>query len=120
MTHQRQIGNLGEKIAAEYLTNQGYRLLEQNFRTPYGELDLVLLDKDALVFVEVKTRTSDTFGTPESSVTESKLERIYNAALLWLQEHPEATDQWRIDVIAIQLGPGNATRDIQHFINVNS
>lgn len=119
MTYQRKIGNLGERIAADFLQDLGYQLLDRNFTTPYGELDLVLLDQDIIVFVEVKTRTSDTFGSPEASVTDAKLERIQNAALLWLQAHPEMKDDWRIDVIAILLDSKRQVRDIQHFINAN-
>jgi len=119
MTYQRRIGNFGETIAADFLTDQGYQLLDQNFITPYGELDLVFLDSGIVVFVEVKTRTTNTFGSPESSVTEKKLERIQNAALLWLQAHPEIKDDWRVDVIAIILNTSGTVKDIKHFINVN-
>lgn len=119
MTYQRKIGNLGEGVAADFLQDLGYQLLDQNFTTPYGELDLVLLDQEIIVFVEVKTRTSDTFGSPEASVTGTKLERIQNAALLWLQAHPDVQDDWRIDVVAILLNSQRQVRDIQHFINVN-
>ncbi|MFW5714171.1 MAG: YraN family protein [Brevefilum sp.] len=118
MTYQKRIGNLGESIAADFLTDHGYQLMDKNFSTPYGELDLVFDDLGQVVFVEVKTRTSDTFGNPETSITEIKLERIQNAALLWLQAHPEIRDDWRMDVIAILLDAKGNVRDIQHFINV--
>ena len=119
MTYQRRIGNLGEAIAADFLKNLGYQMLDQNYTTPYGELDLVFLDVDIVVFAEVKTRTSETFGSPESSITQTKLERIQNSALLWLQAHPGQKDDWRIDVVAILLKPDGRVEDIQHFINVN-
>ncbi len=119
MTYQKRIGNLGEAIAADFLRDLGYQCLDQNFTTPYGELDLVFLDSEIIVFVEVKTRTTKSFGNPESSVTEAKLKRIQNASLLWLQAHPERMDDWRIDVIAILLDAGGKVEDIQHFINVN-
>ena len=72
-----------------------------------------------IVFVEVKTRTSDAFGNPESSMSTGKLERIQNAALLWLQAHPDLDDNWRVDVIAILLSETGQANDLQHFINVN-
>ena len=119
MTYQRRIGDKGEAIASDFLKDLGYQFLDQNYSTRYGELDLVFLDADMIVFVEVKTRTSDTFGSPESSITEAKLERIQNAALLWLQAHPEVDDDWRIDVVAILLDANAHAKDVQHFINVN-
>lgn len=110
---------MGEGIASDFLKDHGYQFLDSNFNTPYGELDLVFLDQDSIVFVEVKTRTSNTYGNPELSVNSAKLERIQNAALLWLEAHPESVDDWRIDVVAILLNPQGDVEDIQHFINVN-
>ena len=120
MTYQKKIGNIGEKIAANYLQNQGYQLLDQQYTTRYGELDLVMFESGSVIFVEVKTRTTDTFGMPETSITPEKLERIQNAGLLWLQEHPEINDFWRIDVISVILDHYNKVKDVQHFINVLS
>ena len=117
MTYQQEIGNAGEKIAADYLVDQGYQLLDNNYHTRYGELDLVMFDKDIVVFVEVKTRTSETFGFPEESVTSSKIEHLENAALLWLQEHIEAPDDWRIDVVSVFLDQNLKLLNIYHFIN---
>jgi len=77
------------------------------------------MDDDCVVFVEVKTRTSDTFGTPESSITPSKLDRLCNAGLLWMQAHPEVPDSWRIDAVAILLDRQEILVDIQHFVNIN-
>lgn len=118
MTYQRKIGDKGEQIAAEYLKERGFQLLEKNFITRYGELDLVTLEGDMIVFVEVKTRTSKAFGLPETSITPTKMERIENAALLWLQAHPEASEDWRVDVVAIIMGQQGEILDFQHFINV--
>ena len=118
MTYQKRIGNQGEQIAAVYLESKGYRILEQNYNTRFGEIDLVAQEGDSLVFVEVKARTSTTFGLPEASVTPAKLEKIENAILLWLHDHPDYEDDWRIDVIAILLKKDTSVEDIQHFINV--
>ena len=110
---------MGEKIAADFLKDRGYQWLDANYNTPYGELDLVFLDQDIIVFVEVKTRTSGRFGPPEASITDVKLERIQNSALLWLQAHPKCVDDWRIDAVAVLLDSQGKVKDIQHFINVN-
>jgi len=117
MTYQKRIGKIGEKLAAGYLTGKGYQLLEFNFNVVYGEIDLIALDGEIVVFVEVKTRTSDTFGSPEDSITSAKLEKIQNAALMWLQAHPDAPDDWRLDVIAILIDRQNNLLDLQHFVD---
>ncbi len=117
MTYQREIGNKGEQIAADHLKDKGYQLLDHNFHTRYGELDLVMLDKGMVVFVEVKTRTSETFGSPEESITSSKMEHIQNTGLLWLQEHEESPEDWRIDVVSILLNRNGQLKNIEHFIN---
>jgi len=119
MTYQQEIGNFGEKIAADYLIEKGYLLLDRNYHTRYGELDLVMLEDGIVVFVEVKTRTSETFGHPEESITPSKLEHLQNAGLLWLQAHPESSDDWRIDAISILMHRNGNIQDIKHFINAN-
>jgi len=118
MTYQKQIGNEGESIAADFLRQNGFHLLEQNFTSRYGEIDLVALQSNCVVFVEVKTRTTQTFGMPEDSITPVKLERVQNAGLMWLQEHPEAPGDWRIDVIAILMDSKRHVQDIKHFVNV--
>lgn len=118
MTYQKQIGERGESIAAEFLRQKGFQLLEQNFTSRYGEIDLVALQSDCVVFVEVKTRTTKTFGNPEDSITPAKLERVQKAGLMWLQEHPEAPGDWRIDVVAILMDAKYQVQDIKHFVNV--
>jgi len=115
MTYQKRIGKIGENIAADYLTRQGYQLLDENFIVRYGEIDLVMLEDEVVVFVEVKTRTSDTFGAPEDSVTPAKIEKLRNAALMWLQAHPDSPDDWRVDVVAILMDRQNHVLDLQHF-----
>jgi putative endonuclease len=116
--HQRKIGDLGEDIAAGFLESDGYQILDRNYHSRYGELDLVAKKENRLVFAEVKTRTSDAFGLPEASVTPGKFEKICNTGLIWLQEHPDEPDEWRVDVIAIRLDRARQIRDIHHFINV--
>ncbi len=120
MTYQKQIGDKGEKIASDFLLEKGYKLLDQQFSTRFGELDLVMEDSGSIVFVEVKTRTTDSFGPPESSITPEKLERIHDAGLIWLQRHPLVDDFWRIDVVSVILDKMKMVKDIHHFINVLS
>lgn len=118
MTYQKKIGDIGEKIAEDYLVKKGYQVLDRKFITRFGELDLVTLDRDCVVFIEVKTRTSMTFGTPEESITPAKLERLEKAGLLWLQANPSSPDDWRIDAIAILLDSHQQAEEIRHYNNI--
>ncbi len=119
VTYQKRIGEVGENLAAAYLESKGYCILGRNFSSRFGEIDLVADCDDCLVFVEVKTRTTDTFGMPEDSITQSKLTKIESAGLMWLQAHPEITDDWRVDVISILLDSKGELKDLQHFIQAN-
>ncbi len=112
--YRQVIGAWGEDQAAEYLIKQGLTILERNYRTREGEVDLIARDGDTLIFVEVKTRTNQEFGYPEEAVTEEKIEHIHNVAEDYLVEHLEVTD-WRIDVIAIQGKPGSQDPEFEWF-----
>lgn len=124
-------GRLGEDLATEYLQQQGYRILARNARTSYGEIDLVAqqqipgLQADShssgqvLVFVEVKTRRSQSFGLPEESVTSAKRAHMQAAAQAYLQANPELYGDWRLDVIAVRLDrQHDKLLEIVHFENV--
>ncbi len=102
----RRYGPKGEDLAAEHLQRQGYRILERNYRTRLGEIDIVARHKDTLVFVEVKTRRSDRFGHPKLAVTPAKQRRISMVALAWLKAHKAFGQSARFDVVAIQLAAG--------------
>ncbi len=131
MSQSRQeIGRWGEAHAADYLVDQGYTIVGRNERTPYGEIDLVALmvsdptaepsqSQEVLLFVEVKTRTSRTFGYPEEAVTPRKQINMISAAQHYLQEHPDLDLDWRIDVISIERYPDRAPI-IHHFENALS
>lgn len=103
-THNQRIGRWGESAAAEYLAAQGCQVLARNVRTPYGEIDLVAQREDVTLFVEVKTRTSASFGPPEVAVSARKQQHMLAAAEHYAAEH--AIDHWQIDVIAVEGKPG--------------
>ena len=108
---RRQRGDIGEKLARKHLQGLGYKILETNFRSREGEIDIIAQDKEELVFVEVRTRASDEFGTPEESVTAAKKEKLISLALAYLQTHPHLPSLWRIDVVAVELDrEGKASR----------
>jgi len=117
MGRNQTIGGWGEKLAAAYLIEKGCQLLDCNVRTPYGEIDVIVLNKEILVFVEVKTRTGSNFGYPEGAITPRKRSHLSDAAQFFLQEHPEIQADWRIDVIAIRGKPGGSDPEIIWFEN---
>ncbi len=100
---RRETGILGEKLAKDFLKKRGYRILETNYRCPEGEIDIVARHKDFLVFVEVRTKTSLEFGSPEESITPAKKGRMRAAAFRYQQVHNNLPLLWRIDVVAVEL-----------------
>ena len=117
-TSRQRLGKYGEDLACEYLTGHGYRILDQNFKKRYGELDIIALHKGILVFVEVKTRVGRKFGLPEESVTPWKLVEVKQTALYYKLIHPELPDAMRIDVIAIELDSKRRIEAFRHIENV--
>jgi len=100
---RRDTGILGEKLAGDFLRKRGYRILEANYRCPQGEVDLIAEHEDFLVFVEVRTKRSREFGTPEESITPTKKERLRMVAAHYQQTHDNLPQSWRIDVVAVEL-----------------
>src|SRR3989338_8163948 len=94
---------LGEKLAAEYLEKQGYKIIERNFRTGWGEIDIIALDDKTLVFVEVKTKTSNKFGTPFEAMTPFKIKALERTAMFYKKLHPELPEALRIDAVGVVL-----------------
>ncbi len=114
----RSTGSRGEEIAASFLGQQGYRILERNFRCKGGELDIVARapGERSLVFVEVKTRRDRSYGPPQLAVTPFKQRQISKAALTWLSRNHLHDSQARFDVIAILLEDGGR-HSIEHIVN---
>jgi len=100
---RRDTGILGEKLARDFLKKRGYRILETNYRCPEGEIDIVAKHKDYLVFIEVRTKRSLEFGSPEESITTTKMERLRAVASHYRQDHDNLPPLWRIDVVAAEL-----------------
>ncbi|MCC7360394.1 MAG: YraN family protein [Anaerolineales bacterium] len=101
-----RLGRRGEDLAARRLVELGYTVVGRNYRCPHGELDLIARHGDVLVFVEVRTRRSARFGTPEESITPRKQAHLIAAAQHYLQAHALADVPWRIDAVAITVAPG--------------
>lgn len=101
--HQQRVGHIGETLALEHLQRQGYMLLARNWRTPLGELDLVMVAPDGTrVFVEVKTRFAPDVD-PLESITARKQRILINAAQVYLHRQGASDLPWRFDVIAVTL-----------------
>lgn len=110
-------GRLGESLAAEFLVNQRYVILECNYRKPYGEVDIIARDGDTLVFVEVKTRKSSGFGSAFEAVDRRKQRHLSRIAQEYLQSHSMVGSPARFDVIAIQLDNDSQPVRIDHIKN---
>lgn len=109
MTDRRQTGIDGEQCGADFLTARGYTILERNYRTPYGELDIVARDGGVLVFVEVKRRRTPAFGRPQEAVGRRKQEHLVRSALHFIKAQRLTGSPLRFEVLAV--GPGE--RDIE-------
>lgn len=118
--HRKLLGNTGETIASEYLTKEGYRVLQRNFRARYGEIDIICTKNGILVFVEVKTRAGQEFGLPEEAVTPKKLQEVVHTAEIYVSQHPGLSPSMRVDVIGIELNEKCEVVYFNHIENVTS
>ncbi len=112
MTKRSELGNLGEELAVKYLLSKKYKILERNYRKPWGEIDIIAIYKDkTLVFVEVKTM-KEGYGDslkPEDQMSEAKIQKFKRTAQLFAGEKENLINNkrgWRLDAIAITL-PNN-------------
>ncbi len=115
MTLERKlIGKIGEDAACQYLQQQGYEIIENNYRCPLGEIDIIARDEQVTVLVEVRTRTSFAYGSPEESITTDKAWRLKRLADSYLQTHRLSTAPCRIDLIAVMVN-----RETHRLVNIN-
>jgi putative endonuclease len=103
------LGDTGERAAAEYLEGKGYRVLHRNYRFGRGEIDLIARKGGTIVFVEVKTRSTDSYGEPEEAVTPAKVRQIRRIASAWLAQRRIGECDCRFDVIAVLSEGGRLT-----------
>jgi putative endonuclease len=108
-TQRRALGAYGERVAARHLEQRGLVVLHRNWRCPQGELDLILLDGDEIVFCEVKTRSGDLFGTPAEAVGPRKVRRLRLLASCWLAGEGLHRARIRFDVVEVLPQPRGAT-----------
>ena len=103
MENKRSLGTKWERIVADYLRDEGYVILEMNYRTRYSEIDVIAQDREELVFIEVKYRSDARKGHPLEAINSNKIKRIKNAALFYLRDHGYIIDHTMIRFDAIGI-----------------
>ncbi|MBU1031899.1 YraN family protein [Patescibacteria group bacterium] len=111
----RQTGYFAENLAVEALKKKDYQILETNFGSRFGEIDIIAKDKDTLVFVEVKAKKGLDYGSPEEMISRHKLKRVQNMAAVYMKGEDKSC---RIDVVAIVLSGENELLRLTHYENV--
>lgn len=99
----RNLGLVGESLAAKILHQKGYKIIEKNFRSKLGEIDIIALEGDTLVFIEVKTRWTKEYGPPEEAVTPRKIRSIIKTGQYYKLLHPKLPEALRIDVVTVDF-----------------
>ena len=108
------IGQIGEHLAKQFLLDHGYQIIDQNFRTKFGEIDIIAKHHHTLVFVEVKTKQSTYFGSPEEMFTPGKYQRVKRMATTYLKGEDTPC---RIDMIAILINHNHQLTSLHHYQN---
>ena len=112
LNRQQQFGKRSEHLALNYLKRKGYRIVETNYRSRVGEIDIIAREKDTLVFVEVKARSSRRFGSPKGAVTPAKQRKISMAALDYLKRTGQTEASARFDVVSIDTAAGQTAIEV--------
>lgn len=112
MENNKLLGALGEDISCKYLSNSGYKVIERNFRCRAGEIDIIAIQDDTVVFIEVKTRSGGNYGSPSEAVSKSKQMKIIKTALFYMQKKKLLDNMCRFDVMEIII-------DEDHNYNIN-
>jgi putative endonuclease len=102
---EKELGKKGEEVALRFLKKKGYKIIEKNYVCKLGEMDIIAREKDTLVFIEVKTRTSMAFGPPQLAVNSTKQMQLSKVALYFLKEKRLEDIKARFDVVAVLLRP---------------
>lgn len=115
--NERSLGELGERLAAKYLRKKKYKVVDRNVRFDEGEIDIVAVDDQTVVFVEVKTRSSADKGEPWEAVDEQKQKKILATASLYLKREDLLDQKSRFDIVSITWSDPDEKPEIQHFEN---
>lgn len=115
--YKKQIGDLGEKLAADYIKEKGYKIIKMNYRCPFGEIDIIAKYKDYYVFIEVKSRSGNTYGNPIESITKTKIKHILKTIGFFVNEYRIYDTNIRIDAIEVYIYNGKKI-SINHIENI--
>ena len=107
-SNNRTVGKDGEALARTFLKSKGFRITEENYRCPFGEIDIIALDGGEVVFIEVKSRRTTAFGNPEESVNQKKMRKLSQVALHYLSDRGLQDREARFDVVAVLIEPGGS------------
>ena len=119
LSPNQKLGFLGEQLAKKHLLSKGYKFIQQNFHSKFGEIDLIFQEKETLVFVEVKTRVGDKYGPPEDAITPFKIRHLIKAAQYFQLKNPSFPESCRIDIIAVQFDEAShKLQSINHYENI--
>lgn len=110
---------LGEEIATKYLKDKGYKIIERNFRKGYGEIDIIATLNNTLVFIEVKTRTTNLFGGAKESIAYHKIKSLIKTSQFYKLNHKNLPDLMRIDAVFIDM-VGNKVKTMEHIEDISS
>lgn len=113
--HRQALGRLGEDEAVAYLKKQGYRLLQRNYRCRLGEIDIIVMDGETLVFVEVRSRSSGRFGLPQESIHWHKQSKVRKVAQYYLKAVQKEEVAVRFDVLALLFERENQSVQVEHI-----
>ncbi|NDJ53239.1 MAG: YraN family protein [Chloroflexi bacterium] len=116
--HSKELGAQGEAWAEQFLTHQGYQIIERNWSGAGGEIDLITQHDQGFVFVEVRTRAHDAQQSALATVDRAKRARIIAAGLAYLAQHDLDDPAWRIDLVAITLAPSGKVLRIDHLMSI--
>lgn len=121
MTYRQKVGQFGENETVVYLEKKKYKIIERNYRKPWGEIDIIARNSEkVLVFVEVKAMSASELSQlkPEDNLTAAKLRKVRRMAELYANSHPELVTKrgWQIDLVAIEIGEFG--REIRHYENI--
>ncbi len=116
-SHNLIVGSLGEDVARRYLKRKGYRIVEQNYRTRYAEIDLIVQKKKLLVFVEVRAKIGERFGTPEDTLDRRKINKFRRNCLAYISQKGWRKD-YRMDAICIVLKENKDLERVSHYQDI--
>lgn len=120
MYTKKEIGNIGEDVAVEYLENMNYKIIQRNFLSRYGEIDIIAKDikSNEIVFIEVKTRTNNNYGKPVDAINYQKVKHIYKTAQYYIKQNKLEQKYIRFDAIEVYLSEILKKARVHHIYNM--